>query len=56
MAIIHKSGKEAYEADCAKAPNYRDGTPRKTWEQLSEIARWSWGRSPTICDQKDEGR
>jgi hypothetical protein len=35
----------AYEADVAKRPRYDGGAPRKTWEQLSDIARWSWGRA-----------
>lgn len=35
-------GKTEYEADVAKRPTYHDGTPRKTWEQLLEIARSTW--------------
>jgi len=30
------TGKEAYELDCARQPNYHDGTKRKTWEQLPD--------------------
>lgn len=37
-------GQEAYEASLATSPAYHDGTPRPTWEKLSEIAKWSWGR------------
>lgn len=37
-------GQLDYEADCAERPNYQDGTPRKTWAQLSDIARDSWER------------
>ncbi|WP_316172457.1 hypothetical protein [Bradyrhizobium sp. SZCCHNRI2049] len=47
-------GQLAYEADCALQPNYDDrdghqaGIPRKTWDQLSAIARDSWERDPTV--------
>ncbi len=34
----------AYEADMKARPNYHDGTPRKTWDQLCEVAQWSWNR------------
>lgn len=43
----HALGRAAYEADVADYPHYPDGTPRRTWDQLSEIARWSWERDPT---------
>lgn len=33
-----------YEADVSRKPTYHDGTPRKTWSELSAIARWSWER------------
>lgn len=39
-----KAGKKAYEADLAKRPTYHDGTPRPTWEKLSEVGKWSWSR------------
>ena len=35
-------GQHDYEADVVKHPFYHDGTKRKTWEQLSKPARWSW--------------
>lgn len=38
------AGRELYEADLLDRPTYHDGSPRKTWEQLSEVARWSWER------------
>lgn len=47
-------GQLAYEADCALQPNYgprdghQEGMPRKTWDQLSDIARDSWERNPTV--------
>lgn len=31
-----------YEADRKTRPTYHDGTPRKRWDQLTEIARQSW--------------
>lgn len=31
-----------YEADLAARPNYHDGTPRKTWDQLGELERSTW--------------
>lgn len=40
----------AYEADCAACPAYHDGTPRKSWSALSDIARLSWERNPTPRD------
>jgi hypothetical protein len=40
-------GQAAYEADCAACPIYHDGGKRPAWEGLSEIARWSWERSPS---------
>lgn len=40
------TGREAYEADLQKRPTYPDGSPRKSWEQLDDLARWSWSREP----------
>ena len=37
-------GREAYERDVARRPNYHDGTRRAPWHMLSPIARWSWER------------
>ena len=44
--MAHTPGRMAYEEDVRGKPHYHDGTPRRTWEQLSEIARWSWERNP----------
>jgi hypothetical protein len=33
-----------YEADVTQRPTYHDGAPRKSWDQLDAIAKWSWGR------------
>lgn len=32
----------AYEADVRARPTYRDGTPRKPWKDLCDVARRSW--------------
>ena len=41
-------GQLDYEADVQQKPLYHTGQPRKTWEELSEITRWSWERGATI--------
>jgi hypothetical protein len=41
-------GQLDYEADVQQKPLYHTGQPRKTWEELSEITRWSWERRATI--------
>ena len=38
------AGRLAYERDREARPEYHDGTPRKEWDEISEIARWSWER------------
>jgi hypothetical protein len=38
-------GQIDYEADVLRRPTYHDGTPRKTWDELSDIARYSWKRT-----------
>ena len=41
----HKTpGQLDYESDVQQKPLYHDGTPRKTWEQLEELVRWTWER------------
>lgn len=37
-------GQIDYERDVQQKPLYHTGQPRKTWEELSEITRWSWER------------
>ena len=39
-------GRKAYEADLKRRPAYPDGNPRKSWDQLDELAKWSWYRRP----------
>jgi hypothetical protein len=41
------TARRAYEEDVRRRPNYPDGAPRKTWDELPTIARLSWGRNPT---------
>lgn len=38
------NARAAYEADVERRPNYPSGEPRKSWDELSNVARWSWGR------------
>lgn len=43
-------GQIDYEADVARDPMYQDKTPRKTWHELPEYARWSWNREPKVLE------
>jgi len=43
------TARNVYEADIALRPTYHDGTPRKSWDQLSEVCRSSW--KPLTQDQ-----
>ena len=45
--IEQPTGRTLYDRDVARRPNYHDGTPRKQWDELSDIARWSWNRPQT---------
>jgi hypothetical protein len=40
-----EKGQAEYEADVARRPRYHDGTPRKSWPELGEVEKWSWGRT-----------
>jgi hypothetical protein len=48
------AGQLLYETDVAVRPNYHDGKPRKSWEQLDATERWSWER-PVVA-WTDEAR
>ena len=37
-----EKGQAAYEQDLIKRPLYHDGTPRKPWELLNNVAKQSW--------------
>lgn len=41
-------GRAAYEASLAAVPTYHDGTPRKPWDALGDVERWSWERTPIM--------
>ena len=42
----HKTpGQIAYERDCLDKPRYHTRELRKRWDELSELARWSWEKS-----------
>lgn len=41
------AGEVAYELDCLAKPTYHDGTERRQWYQLCDIARYSWEKDPT---------
>ncbi|TIR24013.1 MAG: hypothetical protein E5X34_13235 [Mesorhizobium sp.] len=43
-AAYIERGRADYEADVKARPLYPDGTPRKGWDQLCEIARYSWAK------------
>jgi hypothetical protein len=47
------AGQIAYEEDVRRKPNHHDGTSRPAWDQLSDVAQWSWERNPTPRDWKD---
>ncbi len=40
-------GQLAYEQDVIRKPFYHDGTRRRPWEALSEVAQYSWEKNPT---------
>lgn len=42
LKLNKTQGEIAYEADTRRRSTYHDGTPRKKWSELSEIARCSW--------------
>jgi hypothetical protein len=46
-------GRLAYERDLAAKPIYDDGAPRRSWDQLCDVAKDSWERNPT--DRKTRG-
>lgn len=42
---IEAKARELYEADVKAKPLYHNGQPRRDWEDLPDIAKWSWGRA-----------
>lgn len=45
-------GQLAYERDVLLTPNYHDGSPRAKWENLDDVAKWSWERNPTTSNEE----
>lgn len=41
------AGQRAYEAELEAVPNYPDGTPRRGWHEIDDVARLSWEKNPT---------
>lgn len=42
--MTEQQARADYEADRAERPLYHDKMPRPAWDQLSDIAKWSWQR------------
>ena len=40
--FIMNNGQLSYEFSRALAPTYHDGTKRKAWHELCQVAQWSW--------------
>jgi hypothetical protein len=40
-------GQVAYETECAACPTYHDGSQRRAWADLDNVARASWEANPT---------
>lgn len=47
-------GQLAYEEDCRRCPHHHDGSPRRAWSEIGDVARWSWERNPTPRDYGTE--
>jgi hypothetical protein len=52
---IYDQGKRDYEADVAARPSYHDGSPRKRWNALGTVERWSWARGAAQWDGNPKG-
>lgn len=50
MHPVKSPGQIAYETECAACPTYHDGSLRRPWSELHEIARRSWEQNPTPRD------
>lgn len=47
VSVYRSAGELAYLEDCRRQPAYHDGTPRKSWDELPDYVRDTWGRNPT---------
>lgn len=45
-------GKLSYLSDVKKNPFYHNGTKRKSWEELSQIAKDSWNYLPLMVPER----
>lgn len=43
-----QQAREVYEQDVLKHPNYHDGAPRKTWDELDSLCKESCRRHPLV--------
>jgi hypothetical protein len=43
-------GQRAYEEDVRRRPLHHDGSPRRPWSVISDVAKWSWERDPSPRD------
>jgi hypothetical protein len=49
------TGEQAYEADVKACPNYHDGTPRRTWDEIGPVSRATWDKYPYPHDYSKSG-
>lgn len=52
---IQSKARLAYEADVEKRPTYPNGDRRKSWDELSSVAQWSWGRTHGVDERAGGG-
>ena len=52
LAKDSMTAEQAYREDLARRPNYDDGSPRKSWQELGEVERSTWVKNPTPRDFK----
>lgn len=42
---LYTPGRIAYERELQVRPRYYDGALRRSWEEIGDVARWSWERN-----------
>lgn len=52
VCVRWSAAKAAYEEDCRRRPLYDDGAPRKSWQELGDVAQQSWYRNPTAREHR----
>lgn len=50
--VAKTPGELAYERDVQETPNYRNGQPRASWEDIGDIARQSWELNPSTFGEE----